>query len=375
MILVNISNQIGAGPRNISLNFIRAAGTLPQAEATRFITNDDPAILAALQDAGIRHSVVPLFTRRALKPLRFFYTQFLLVWLTYTNRFDKALAFGNFFLVGRARRKGVLLHHPYVVDDELLARLSGIAHLLERVKRALFRWTLSRVDVVIVQSDYMRDMFQKKYTHYRRQLVVIPNPVSDNFRITQTTTAAERSAAFGAKTRFSMIYASRFYPHKNHVFLLDVARAFASRGAPVEIVVTLDPAVPGSSDFLSQAEAEGLAIRNLGEISQTDLSHAYINADAAIFPSRAETFGNPLVEALQFALPVVAPRKGYAQAVLGTCGHYYAEDDVEDCIATCLALFEDQPHYAEACSAAQEHGRVFPDANTWCREMFGALDD
>lgn len=375
MILVNIANQIGAGPRNISLNFISAAKNLPQAEVPWFLATDDPAIVAALDHTGISHTIVPLSNRPVLKLVRFLYIQVLLVWLTYTNRYDKVLAFGNFFLVGRGQRTGVLMHHPYLVDDVLLSHMSIVSKFRELLKRALFRWSLTRVDVVIVQSEYMRDMFRTKYTRYRRKLMVIPNPVSETFRLKQPFSAAERGAAFAAKSRFTMIYAARFYPHKNHAFLIDVARAFASRGVPIDIVVTLDLAIPGVEDFLAHVQAECLSIRNLGEVSQTELARAYIEADAAIFPSRAETFGNPLVEALYFALPVVAPRKGYSQAVLGKCGHYFVEDDVEDCIATCIDLFGNLQHYNEACSIAQQHGKTFPDVNTWCRAMIGSLDD
>ena len=374
MILVNISNQIGAGPKNISLNFIRAAGASGMAKEFLFLATDDPAIKDMLRQAGVRHKIVPIFKHKLLKPVRFFYIQLLLILVTLTNRCEKALAFGNFFLVGRAGRKGVLLHHPYIVDDVLLARLPTVPRFLEHVKRALFRWTLTRVDVVIVQSDYMKDMFQAKYPQYRRKLVVISNPVSDNFKKLPTYTALDRTAAFAEKTSYALIYASRFYPHKNHAFLLGLARAFKARKTPIEIVVTLDPQTPGAADFLAAAEKENLLIRNLGEVSQPELALAYRQADAAIFPSRAETFGNPLVEALQFALPVIVPRKGYALSVLGAAGIYFEEDNAEACVKVSLDLLEDKKAYAAACTTSEARGRIFPDSRTWFQMMIDALD-
>lgn len=375
MILVNISNQIGAGPRNISLNFIRAAGTSPMADEFLFITSDDPAVRSALEEAGLRHRIVPVADGGFRRAIRFPYVQLLLAWLTLNNRCDRILAFGNFLLTGRAQRKGILMHHPYLVDDALLARLPRVPRLLEQVKRALFRWTLTRVDVTIVQSNYMRDLFRRKYPRYKRKLAVIPNPVSGNFEQFTPQTADARCEAFAGKTRYTLIYASRFYPHKNHAFLLDLARAFVAQGAPFEVAVTLDPAIPGAAALLARIEAEGLPIRNLGEVSQPELARAYTEADAAIFPSRAETFGNPLVEALQFALPVIVPDKGYAQAVLGTTGIFYNEDDVQDCLDHCLALVGTPQGYGEACAAAKAQGRAFPDAQTWFNRMVTALDD
>lgn len=375
MILINLSNQIGAGPRNISRNFIRAAGASPDAAEFLFLTTDDPSIREALRGAKVRHVIVPTFKSKLLKPGRFLCIQLLLLYLTLTNRCHRALAFGNVFLVGRARRKAVLLHHPYIVDDELLAKLPRVARVIEHIRRALFRWTLTRVDAVIVQSEYMKEMFHKRYPRYLRELTVIPNPVSDNFKRLTPYTAAARAEAFAGKTRFSMLYASRFYPHKNHAFLLDLAQAYAERQAQIEILVTLDAEIPGAAAFLADAAARKLPIRNLGEVSQAELAEAYVRADAAIFPSRAETFGNPLVEALQFALPVVVPRKGYSLAVLADAGIYFEEGNLADCVESSLGLLEDPQKYARACAVAEQRGRIFPDSHAWFQRMLGVLDD
>lgn len=375
MILVNISNQIGAGPRNISLNFIRAAGCSDEAEEFFFIASDDPAIRKELTKNNLNHVVVPTIKSKILKPLRFIYIQLILIYITNTKPFQKALAFGNFFLVGRANKKAVLLHHPYLVDDLLLTRLNKIPRFIEHIKRALFSWTLKRVDSVIVQSEYMKNMFISKYPSYQKRIVVIPNPISDNFKISSPYTASKRKNKFLGKTKYSLLYVSRFYPHKNHAFLLDLANEFIKKELPIEIVVTLDPDIPGAGNFLSEANSKSLPIRNIGEVSQIELTEAYIQADAAIFPSRAETFGNPLVEALQFALPVIVPRKEYALSVLSDAGIYFEEDNINSCIECTLNLFGDEKKYAEFCEIAEKHGKIFPDSRAWFQRMLGTLYD
>lgn len=375
MLLINISNQIGAGPRNISLNLIRAVGKTLNPEQITILATDDALVQEALAQSGVNYKTVPMFRNPLLKAFRFFYIQFLMMWSTSTQRCERVLAFGNFFLVGSAKRKAVLMHHPYLVDDELLAYLPGWPRFLERVKRSLFRWTLSRVDVVIVQSDYMREMFRQMYPRYGGGLVVIPNPISSNFMDALPLSADEKGAGLARKSKYSIIYASRFYPHKNHAFVIDLSRAFTHRKIPIEIVVTVDPEIPGAAEFLSMVEAEQLPIRNVGEVPQPELVRQYSEADAAIFPSRAETFGNPLVEALRFALPVIAPRKGYAFAVLGHSGVYYDEDDVEGCLTACEALFADSQGYAQACANAFSQGQIFPDVQEWCERMMAATGE
>lgn len=374
MILINLSNQIGAGPRNISLNLIRAARTLDDPDKITFQTTDDPAITEALRQSGARYRIIPLSTNPLGKLWRFASIQLLLIRLTLSGKFRGILAFGNFLLVGRARRKAVLMHHPYLVDDELLAKLPRGARFTEHVKRILFRWTLMRVDTVIVQSDYMLEMFRQTYTRYSGRVTVIPNPVSSTFKDDTPASAAPKVEAMKGKSRFAMLYASRFYPHKNHAFLIELARVLGAKDVPVDLIVTLDPAIAGATDFLDTVEQEGLAIRNIGEVTQPELAREYAAADAAIFPSRAETFGNPLVEAMRFALPVVAPRKGYAMAVLGEGGLYYQEDDAAGCAEVCRGLFADSQSYAEACEKAFRQGQIYPEVPDWARQMVALVD-
>lgn len=374
MILINLSNQIGAGPRNISLNLIRAAGEAAKPEDVMFLTTDDPAICEAVEASGANFKIVSRQGIFALKFLRFVYVQLLLIWLTASGKFGGLLAFGNFLLVGKARRKAVLMHHPYLVDNALLAQLPQRARFMERVKRALFRWTLTRVDTVIVQSDYMGDMFRAVYPQYRGKLVVIPNPVSDTFNAILPHSSAEKERAITGKAGFTLVYASRFYPHKNHGFLIELARVFAARNIAIRLIVTLDPSIPGVDEFLRTVQEEALPIENIGEVSQTRLADVYQDADAAIFPSRAETFGNPLVEAIRFALPVVAPHKGYALAVLGDSGIYYTEDDAEQCAERCAALFAATDGYAQACRQAYSQGQNFPNSQEWYLKTLAVVD-
>lgn len=374
MLFINISNQIGAGPRNISINLIRALSKLPKQEAITVLATDDPLVKQELWQSNLNYTIVPIYQKPSMKVVRFFYVQLLILWLTINQRCRRALAFGNFFLVGSAARKAVLMHHPYLVDNDLLRQLALGPRILEQVKRLLFRWTLLRVDVVIVQSEYMHEMFRRMYPNYLREVVVIPNPISSNFAGISSAPTHDKATEWASKKTRSLIYASRFYPHKNHVFLVALAREFLARRVAIEIIVTIDPSIPGAHELLTAIANERLPIRNIGEVPQQELINHYRYADAAIFPSRAETFGNPLVEALSMALPVVAPRKGYSLAVLGNSGIYYEEDNLESCVEACRHLFENLDRYKQACDEAYLQGQSFPDISKWCDRMLAAVD-
>jgi glycosyltransferase involved in cell wall biosynthesis len=78
---------------------------------------------------------------------------------------------------------------------------------------------------------------------------------------------------------------------------------------------------PAFVDLLrKQAADAGITDRVLiaGELSRAELHASYANADLLVFPSRAETYGMVVTEALVHGLPVVASAVGGIPEALGT---------------------------------------------------------
>src|SRR5690606_26762025 len=76
----------------------------------------------------------------------------------------------------------------------------------------------------------------------------------------------------------------------------------------------------------------------VGRISRNEVEEWYSGSDALLFTSERETLGLPLIEAMQFGLPVIAPRLPYAVELLGDAGCYFDEGDpasVAQAIAEC----------------------------------------
>lgn len=92
------------------------------------------------------------------------------------------------------------------------------------------------------------------------------------------------------------------------------------------VVVGDGPARP----YLEQHFA-GLPAKFMGYMSGERLSQAYASSDIFVFPSRLETFGLVVVEAMAAGLPVVASRVGGVTDVVteGETGYTFAESDVD----------------------------------------------
>lgn len=90
--------------------------------------------------------------------------------------------------------------------------------------------------------------------------------------------------------------------------LADLIAGLALPGSPDLPLLVVGPPGWGDLDVATVAAKQGLAanrIRVLGFVSDEDLALLYRNATIFVFPSLAEGFGLPLLEALSFGTPVV----------------------------------------------------------------------
>ena len=82
-------------------------------------------------------------------------------------------------------------------------------------------------------------------------------------------------------------------------------------------------------------------IRFTGHVDEAALQQAYADADIFCAPSRFESFGLVLFEAMQYGIPVVSTRVGGIPEVVGDAGLLVPPDDADALRAALRALIED----------------------------------
>ena len=89
---------------------------------------------------------------------------------------------------------------------------------------------------------------------------------------------------------------------------LYVGRVSVEKNLPafLETDVPGHKVVVGDGPDLERLKARYPAVRFLGALTGTDLARAYCSADVFVFPSRTDTFGLVVIEALACGLPVAA---------------------------------------------------------------------
>jgi alpha-1,2-rhamnosyltransferase len=117
---------------------------------------------------------------------------------------------------------------------------------------------------------------------------------------------AEVAAVFAEAAPFLMV--GTIEPRKNHALALDAFERLWTAGGTAALVVI------GRRGWQCEATLRRFAalaaaarpFTHIGDATDADLQHAYRHARCLIFPSIAEGFGLPIVEALAQGLPAIA---------------------------------------------------------------------
>jgi glycosyltransferase involved in cell wall biosynthesis len=149
-----------------------------------------------------------------------------------------------------------------------------------------------------------------------------------------------------------------------------VLRALTRVDRDLELVMAGPPAADEERlRSLVRALGLGRRVRRLGAVSDAALAGLYRDALALCFPSVAEGFGLPVLEAMAAGLPVVARDIPVARELAGDAAIYLAGDD-ERVWAEAIEALASDAELRERCSSA---GRARAAEFTWDRTAAATL--
>ena len=276
----------------------------------------------------------------------------------------------------------VLLQDSLDIDPghpPLSSRHLKEGRLMRWLERRMFEQTIGQTDAFIVQTDYMKARLVEVWKVDPERIYTIPHALAS-----ELLAGREGRSNGGRKKRpesydhkILWLYVSRYHPHKNHRFILQVAERLRERGVEdMLFLFTLDPAQAGVDPLLRDIRSRGLSdlIINLGELSADQLAVWYQWADGFFFPSCQESFGNPLLEAMGFGLPVCAVDLPYSRAICGESAAYYRKDSIEDAVEKLLLLKRYDAYRLELCRRARQRFCLFPAWSDIARQYIALID-
>ena len=382
--IINSYNTTSAGTMNVSINIIKGLDKyitdnaikdtfyffLPAKEGFRkiMLKNKDKLCLVYFPAPNGIFKIL----------YRLFYDLIFLPCFVLMKNPASVFIVANYSPIPFLAKKVVLLRHPYIVDEVIFKNAKRKTKLIEKIRRFLFSITLNSVDSLIVQSEYMKSLLSKKYSNKIRRrninLYVLPNPISSI--LLEKKDGSTKSLS---NTKI-VLYVSRYYLHKNHIFILKIVRKYSKelRKKNIKFYVTINPDThKDAPKFLENVLKNKIndIILNINELSQDELMDYYKKASCLFFPSKSETFGNPLVEAMVYGLPVIAPDLTYAHAVCGEAGIYYKEEDVDDAYKHLVEICENEILWGKYSKKSITQSKRFPTVDEWTKRILGILKD
>jgi glycosyltransferase involved in cell wall biosynthesis len=199
--------------------------------------------------------------------------------------------------------------------------------LFVRFYAYLYRWDIARNRYVVVQQEWLRREFLRRFP-LRADQVVVARPIERRAApALHAGCAALRPASPSAPLR--LIYPALPRVFKNIEYLGELARILAAD--PIEFMITISGDENRYARFLKRRYGTCANLHFIGRQSRESLFGLYEGADALIFPSRLETWGLPLSEFMQTRKPIFAADLPYAHEVLSgyPCADFFPLDRAE----------------------------------------------
>jgi glycosyltransferase involved in cell wall biosynthesis len=290
------------------------------------------------------------------------------------------LAFQQLLLPAFAALRGIdVVHSPAFITPQLRG---GARHLLtvhdltsfslpdshtrlrrSAAYRALVARSIRRADGITVPSRWVADDLLARFPEVEPERVSVDMPgIGARFRPLDADERAPALRRLGVTEPY-LLFVGTLQPRKNLRVLLDAYARLAAEGRDLPQLVLaggLGWGDPGVEDALARP---GLRERIVlpGYVSEDDLPALYAGAALFVFPSLAEGFGFPPLEAMACGTPVVAADGSSRREQLAGAAALVPAEDAEALAATIARLLDDGGERARLLAAGLDRARSY----TW----------
>jgi glycosyltransferase involved in cell wall biosynthesis len=246
---------------------------------------------------------------------------------------------------------------------------AGVGFAREDVYKVL----LPRAALVIAGTEIGREEIVRFYGVAAERIRILPHP-TPAFALAEGT-ARPRPAL--APSEPYLFYPAQFWPHKNHVNLLEALRLLRERdGLPLRLVLTGSD--QGNLTFVKQT-ADRLkvsdAVRFLGFVSREDLVDLYRHAFALTYVTFFGPENLPPLEAFALGCPVIASDVAGAREQLGDAARLVDPRSPTEIADAVRRIFKDPSERTALIERGRPRARRFTSRDfvagvlTWLNEF------
>jgi len=207
-------------------------------------------------------------------------------------------------------------------------------------RESFYNYVLPKASIIVIGNKSGASQINKSYNIPLDRIRLIPLPVSRN-----SSLITDDNSDFLRENNLNkndyLLYPAQFWPHKNHIVLVDTLQILIQKGHTKKLVLTGSD--KGNLNFIKEyidSKELNEFILFTGFIKQNDLNLLYKNAFALTFASLMGPDNLPPIEAMQLRCPVICSNYDGAYDQLGDSALYFDGLDPLD-LVTKLASLED----------------------------------
>ncbi len=241
-----------------------------------------------------------------------------LVARSWLDRLDALYLFGHLLPPGGVRGKVVVTVHDLAFDDYPDCYRPGVP---ERA-RAEVRAACARADRIVVPSEATRGGLVERYRYPLDRIDVILEGARTHFTPGEPGPLPERVREAMPEGPF-ILAVGRLDRRKNIERVIDAYRAVHAEGVPCAGLVIAGPDDSGAQGVrqrLAEGAVPGERIVTTGYVTEDELVALYRSAALLVYPSLAEGFGLPVLEAMACGTPVITSSVSSLPEVAGDAG-------------------------------------------------------
>jgi glycosyltransferase involved in cell wall biosynthesis len=286
----------------------------------------------------------------------------------------------TWWLGGVAARDGVALYHgltheiprdlagagiPSVVTfhDVLYYSHPDLFSAVDRRSYAWrYGWSARHADLIVAVSTATRDALMDAYDIPATRIVVIPPPRDERFAL--PVPDAERAAVLARHAlppRF-LLSVGTLEERKNQAAAVAALARLDPATTPPLVLVGRDRGMAHRLTFLASALGVSDRVLIRTAVPAAHLPAIYQGAALFLYPSRAEGFGMPIVEALSAGVPVIASDAAALREAGGPASVYIPATDVASLAGAIRVLLDDADHAAKMAAAGRRYATRFDGA-------------
>jgi glycosyltransferase involved in cell wall biosynthesis len=224
-------------------------------------------------------------------------------YVNHKNDFSKVICLGNLPPPVRLKAQVYTFFQNLIYLD--FTNYYGFNKLILSLKSWYINFYLKNTDYVVVQTDYVKDSFCKKYRFPENQCFTIP--FFENF-------VEKNHSEIRRKEHF--LFVSDGNTHKNHKNLLKAWEIVNQKVPDLELHLTVSQIYPNLLKLIEKYQAKGLNIINHGRVSKTTLNELYQTSEYIVYPSFTESFGLGLIEGVLAGCKPIVSNRPYSFAVV-----------------------------------------------------------